>query len=167
MGSLCESPERSLQHRAVHVQFDRLLTMLFLIAACWGFTGFSPTAIGQAIPPEVGLKHSLQGMRFVGPLKAGGTTNLGEDLLIFKDGKFSSRLCLQYGFAPAPYWVRRDAQGLHFEAELQSPEQGSMKFEGIFDGKAMSATALWRKERWYWTIEQKLEFTGHPLGHAK
>ena len=148
---------------------SKLIITLFFVAICCGFAGLSLMAIGQETPskpvlPE--LRHALQGLRFIGPLAVGGNMKLGKDVVTFKDGKFSSQLCLKYGFAPAPYWVRRDARGLHFEAELQSLEQGNMKFQGVFDGEAMSATALWTKERWYWTIEQKLRFTGRPLRHA-
>ena len=78
-------------------------------------------------------------MRLVGSLAVEGETNPGEDVLTFKGGKFSSRTCLEYGFAPAPYWVRRDARGLHFRAELHSREHGIMDFDGIFDGTELLA----------------------------
>lgn len=148
---------------------SKLNITLLCVAICCGFAGPSPVAIGQETPSKPALpelRHGLQGLRFIGPLAVGGNKKLGKEVLTFKGGKFSSQLCLQFGFSPAPYWVRRDAQGLHFEAELQSPEQGTMKFEGVFDGEAMSATALWTKTRWYWTIEQKFQFTGRLLQHS-
>lgn len=149
---------------------SKLNIPLLCVALCWGFAGPSPVAIGQETSskrelPE--LRHGLQGLRFIGSLAVGSNKKLGKEVLTFKDGKFSSQLCLKLGFAPAPYWVRRDAQGLHFEAELRSPERGTMKFVGVFDGEAMSATALWTKKRWYWTIEQTLHFTGGPLRHGE
>jgi hypothetical protein len=42
-----------------------------------------------------------------------------------------------------------------------------MRFEGLFDGKELLATAVWKKERWYWTIEQKFRFKGKPLPSAQ
>jgi hypothetical protein len=149
---------------------SKLNITLLCVAIYCGFAGPSPVAIGQETsskPALPELTHGLQGLRFIGPLAAGSNKKLGKEVLTFKDGKFSSQLCLKLGFAPAPYWVRRDAQGLHFEAELRSPERGTMKFVGVFDGEAMSATALWTKKRWYWTIEQTLHFTGRPLRHGE
>lgn len=139
------------------------------VAACSAIVGVGPMAIGQEAAPRptpLELRHSLEGMRFVGPLAIEGETDPSEDLLTFEDGRFSSRTCLQYGFAPAPYWVRRDAEGLRFRADLESPEHGTIRFEGVFDGTAMVATARWTKKRWYWTVEQTFRFTGRPSGRA-
>jgi hypothetical protein len=105
-------------------------------------------------------------MRFKGPLAVKGETDPPMDVLSFKDGRFSSKACHQYGFTSAPYWVRRDADGLHFLAELKSPENGTMRFEGTYDGGTLEATASWTKERWYWTIEQTFRFSGRPVPRA-
>jgi len=116
----------------------------------------------SATPSPPHLRHDLQDMRFVGTLVEGTAGDPAEDVLTFDDGTFSTRRCGQYGFAPAPYWVRVDDQGLHFRATLDSPGHGTMHFEGLFDGREMHATAVWRRERWYWTLEQTFRFTGRP-----
>jgi len=106
-------------------------------------------------------------MQFVGPLRIGGDVVPPDDVLSFKDGKFSSKTCRGFGFAPAPYWVRRDADGLHFRAELKSPGHGKIQFKGTFNGERLIAAAVWKKERWYWTLKQQIAFTGTPSRQAE
>ena len=102
---------------------------------------------------------TLDDKKFVGPFGAEDEQNPRQDSFNFKAGKFSTESCLEWGFAPAPYWVRRDSQGIHFLAELKSPEHGTMRYEGIFDGKNLTVVGYWKKERWYWTIERT--YRGH------
>ena len=142
---------------------DRCYPIIIWIAVCVVLVGAGRAAIAQNTASKsspLDLIHALEGMRFVGPLSVEGETSPDEDVLSFNGGKLASEVCIRYGFAPALYWVRRDAGGLHFIAELESPDNGKIRFEGVTDGKQMSATALWTKERWYWTIEQKLHFKG-------
>ena len=95
------------------------------------------------------MKHGLEGARFVGSIGVKDQKDADDEVLTFKDGAFSSAVCLKYGYPPAPYWVRRDADGLHFLATLVNPDNGTIRFEGIFDGKEMRAIAVWTKGRWY------------------
>jgi hypothetical protein len=146
---------------------SRLTTAAALAILCCSFVGASTTAKGQEAGPRQGaveLKHGLQGARFAGSLRVQHQTEADAEVLTFKDGEFSSSVCLKYGYPPAPYWVRRDTEGLHFLATLRNPENGTIRFEGVFDGETMRATALWTKERWYWTVKQTLVFTGRPVG---
>ncbi len=101
-------------------------------------------------------------MQFIGPMGVEDETNPEEDVFTFKDGKFVSKSCAKWGFSPAPYWVRWDADGIHFLAELESEEHGKMRYEGVFDGNEMRVVAYWKKERWYWTIERTYRFRGRP-----
>lgn len=139
------------------------------LAAAIGCSGLavSPDVAAQGATPHAPaptLSHDLQGMRFRGPLGTDDETEPPDDILTFSGGKLSSKICLRYGFAPAPYWVRRDTDGLHFRAELHSPTSGTIRFDGVFDGGQLHARALWTKKRWYWTVEQRLLFTGRPVG---
>lgn len=146
-----------------------LVTVLVVAASSGGPFDLAQAAQGQESArhaPLPALKHSLEDRRFVGPLVVADDTQGNKDILTFKNGRFSSRICRQYGFSPAPYWVRRDSEGLHFRARMSSARSGTMRFEGVFDGKEMHATAHWIKERWYWTVEQTFRFTGHPVGRV-
>jgi hypothetical protein len=149
---------------------NRFIVAALFAAICCGLVVLGPKANGQEVPlgealPE--LTNGLQDTQFIGPFGVEDEANPSDDVWTFKDGKLSSQTCLEYGFAAAPYWVRRDADGLHFRAELRSPANGTIQIEGVFDGRELRAHALWTKERWYWTIEQTLVFTGRPLGHAE
>jgi len=106
------------------------------------------------------LHSDLENKRFVGPLGIEGEAHPPNDMLTFSDGRFTSEICRQYGFRPASYWVRQDDAGVRFRTELHSPDNGTIRFDGVYDGEELHATAVWTKERWYWTVEQKFVFTG-------
>jgi hypothetical protein len=128
------------------------------------------TANAQEKVPLTGggqIAAELENRPFVGTLKAQGDDNPYNDAFTFKDGKFIGEGCLKLGFSPAPYWMRRDADGIHFLAELSSSEHGTMRFEGVFDGAELKGMAKWKKERWYWTLERVYSFNGKPLGTAQ
>lgn len=112
--------------------------------------------------PLVALTDGFEDTRFVGSLRVENQIGSDEEVLTFRDGEFASRICRKYGYPPASYWVRRDAEGLHFFANLENPDNGTIRFEGVFDGATMRATARWTKERWYWTVEETLRFSGRP-----
>lgn len=112
------------------------------------------------------FRHGLENMRFVGEWTYEWETEPVEGLLIFEDGEFVSRGCLEWGYEPAPYYVRRDDEGLHFHARLPNPDHGTMWFRGVFDGEQLQVDVHWRKERWYWTLEQEYRFTGRPMDRA-
>lgn len=112
------------------------------------------------------LRHALQETRFTGSLRIEGRAVAEAEVLKFEDGLFSSRVCLTYGYAPVPYWVRRGPKGLHFLARLDHPEMGAIRFTGVFDGTRMHATARWRKDRWYWNVEQTLVFESAAFERA-
>jgi hypothetical protein len=137
--------------------------LLCLVAA-------SPTATAQSAlstPQTFALENSLEGVRFVGPFGAEAESNPKQDTFTFKDGKFATGSCLEWGFTPAPYWLRRGADGLHFLAELESPEHGTMRYEGVFDGQKLTVTGYWKKERWYWTVERTYRGWGRPAAPSE
>ncbi len=130
-------------------------------------------AVQAAAPPPAhaqeaaALPAPLDGLRFVGPFGAEGERDPKQDTFTFKDGKFATASCLEWGFTPAPFWTRRDAKGLHFLAELKSPDHGTMRYQGTFDGKRLTVTGFWKKERWYWTVERTYHGSGRLPAAAK
>ncbi len=109
----------------------------------------------------------LDNRRFIGPMGVQGDPNPPDDEFMFEDGKFVSKSCLDWGFSPARYWVRNEKDGLHFLAELSSPDHGEMRYEGVFDGQLIKGRVMWKKERWYWTIQREYRFTGRLAAPAK
>ena len=88
-----------------------------------------------------------------------GNAPLG-DTLVFKDGEFSSAICERCNFSSALYWIRQDGEQLHFLAELSSPTDGKMVWQGtVRDGK-LEGTMRWTRKRWYWTIDVEHNIRG-------
>ena len=113
------------------------------------------------------IVNALEGVQFVGPFGAEDERNPEQDTFTFKDGKFATGSCLEWGFLPAPYWVRQGSKGLQFLAELKSPDHGTMRYEGVLDGKELMVIGYWKKERWYWTIERTYRGRGSPSKAAQ
>lgn len=131
--------------------------------------GANPIASTKDAPQNsqmLTIEYTLEGIRFVGPFGAEDENNPKQDTFTFKDGKFATGSCLEWGFTPAPYWVRQGPKGLQFLAELKSPEHGTMRYEGVFDGKKLTVVGYWKKERWYWTIERTYRGHGRPSNAA-
>jgi hypothetical protein len=129
-----------------------------------GFAIFSdvPAQNIDAGPQMQAIDNDLEGIRFVGPFGAEDEADPKQDGFTFKDGKFATDSCLEWGFTPAPYWVRQAPDGLHFLAELESPDHGTMRYEGVYNGRELTVVGYWKKERWYWTIERTYRGTGWP-----
>ena len=151
----------------LRAQIQLAVLYLGLVFHTIAFTSHASAQDIASRPGDDLVDRSLDGMRFVGPFGTEAETGPEEDVFIFEDGTFVSASCRKFGFEPAPYWMRQDVSGLHFLAELKSGEHGTMRYEGVFDGKVMKAVAFWRKERLYWTIERTYLFTGEPSIAAK
>lgn len=143
--------------KPVQSKIPHVCPTLFVISLMSLHLALAPGTAAQSTPyltPVSPPTLQLDGLKFVGPFGAEGETNPKQDAFTFKDGRFSTASCLEWGFTPAPFWTRRDAQGLHFLAELTSPDHGTMRYEGVFDGKKLTVVGYWKKERWYWTVER-------------
>lgn len=104
----------------------------------------------------------LDGLRFkVGIVKEGAEDEnpLG-DTLTFDGGNFSSAICKQFNFAAAPYWIRREGDTVRFLAELESPTDGRMVWNGTISGDDLEGTMRWTRTRWYWTIDAEHRIRG-------
>ena len=140
----------------IRATFGLLAAVVGLGLAFW-LSIFGSSVFAQNILPksaEAIANIEFGNVQFVGPFGAEDERNPKQDTFTFKDGKFVTGSCLEWGFSPAPYWLRQDATGLRFLAELESPEHGTMRYEGVFDGEKLSVVAYWKKERWYWTTER-------------
>lgn len=141
--------------------------IFFVIAVLIQATVTGSGAFAQGLSPKPAASApELEGLKFVGPFGAEGERNPKQDTFTFKDGKFSTASCLEWGFTPAPFWTRRDGKVLHFLAELESRDHGTMRYEGVFDGKTLTVVGYWKKERWYWTVERTYRGEGRLPAQA-
>jgi hypothetical protein len=139
------------------------LAAFLLPAIAWSQSSTSPNE-ASTVPPTVSA-HPLDGRQFNVHIvrddadKDGKNRGLG-DQLMFSDGNFSSAICKKYNFADAPYWVRIAGDQVHFLAELASPTDGTMRWEGTIRGDTLEGTMRWTKTRWYWKIDTTHKISG-------
>jgi hypothetical protein len=84
----------------------------------------------------------------------------GKDVVEFANGLMSTRLCVRFGFQPAPYLVRVEGRKVHFYSEMNSKEQGKIVFSGYVEDGKLHADAKWAQARWYWTVNVGIKFDG-------
>ncbi|MCB2080092.1 MAG: hypothetical protein KDE55_20650 [Novosphingobium sp.] len=147
---------------------NRLMFAIGLAVLALSVPGTS-FAGGTADPAGAELR-ALDGLQFrAGIVRAdkGDNAQPLEDTLIFNDGKFISKICERFNFQPAPYWVRSDGDHVHFRAELSSPTDGTMIWEGELNQDRLQGTMHWIKKRWYWTIDVAHTITGVANGTGK
>jgi hypothetical protein len=121
--------------------------------------------VGRAAGPQPELSGPLDGRSYAGRLVALGSDRVVEDALHFAAGHFWSAGCVKCSFHPGGYWVRQDAGGTAFRGRLESVDRGVFTYEGRVDGAGgLVADVRWRRERWYWTIEQEFRFEGAEAG---
>lgn len=100
-------------------------------------------------PPDAAA--ALEGKAFVGHTGPLGSTAIdGEDEIIFKNGRFQSTACTNWGFDSPPYRATVKPDGIHFDALTRSPRHGQIQWRGVLSGNTLEATYLWTKQRWYW-----------------
>ena len=86
--------------------------------------------------------QSLDGRSFEGVFIPRGKTSGDADTLVFKNGRFRSTACEQYGYADAPYKAVAVADGTRFEAETQSAQYGTLLWAGYVRGGKLDATVM-------------------------
>jgi len=92
----------------------------------------------------------LDGKTFVVKQGEKGEEAKGSDTLIFKDGKFRSVGCDEYGFGEAPYKATVEGDTIKFVADTTSESKGKMHWEGTVKGDMIEVNYVWiDKSHWY------------------
>ncbi len=102
----------------------------------------------------------LDGLDFVGTLRATDGSMSLEDQLHFRDGYFWSGGCVRCSFMPGVYWTRNVGNSIAFQGEFESAERGHFTYRGEIKDGQVRVDVHWRRERWYWTVEQDYVFEG-------
>lgn len=127
----------------------KVLAVFLLVAGVEGL------AIGSHHESTGGV---LDGKTFVVHQGEKGKEAKGEDTLIFKDGKFRSVECDQYGFSEAPYMATVEGDTIKFVADTTSEKKGKIHWEGTVQGDKIDATYVWTdKSHWYKPNPKPLE----------
>jgi hypothetical protein len=126
-----------------------LLMGVFLLLA-WG--------VSPAIGGEGSASGVLDGKTFLVEQGEKGKAAKGTDTLIFKNGKFRSAGCDQYGFGDGAYTATAEGDTVRFVAETTSESKGKMQWEGTVRGDKIDVSYVWiDKPHWYKSNPKPLE----------
>lgn len=141
------------------------MTAIVAVVTAWVAAWFALPAFATEpmLEPMIIQSAPLEGQTFrasiVRSSEADQAKSLG-DTLTFSNGLFGSALCRRYNFPDVPYWIRRDRDQVHFLAEMTSPTDGKMVWQGTIKGGNLEGTMRWTKRRWYWTIDVEHRIRG-------
>ena len=99
-----------------------------------------------ALVPALAAAESLDGRSFQGVFLERGKTSGDADTLVFKDGRFRSSACDQYGYGDAPYKTTAAGDAVRFEAETASPKYGKLLWSGTVRGGKLDATVMMERK---------------------
>jgi hypothetical protein len=99
-----------------------------------------------AIVPVLCVAETLDGRSFTGVFLERGKTSGDADTLTFRNGRFHSSACDQYGYGDAPYKTVAAGDTLRFEAETMSPKYGKLSWSGEVHGKKLDATVMMERK---------------------
>ena len=95
-----------------------------------------------ALVPTLAMADGLEGRSFQGVFLERGKTSGDADTLTFKNGRFHSSACDQYGYSDAPYKTAAAGDGMRFEAETQSAKYGKLQWNGVIRGNKLDAVVM-------------------------
>ena len=82
----------------------------------------------------------LDGRNFEGVVLKRGETSGDADTLIFKDGRFRSTACDQYGYGDGAYTASVSGDGVLFEAQTESSNFGKLLWKGVVRSEKLDGT---------------------------
>lgn len=117
------------------------------------------TLLIAALVPTLSIAEGLDGRSFSGVFLERGKTSGDADTLIFKDGRFRSTACDQYGYGDATYKTTTVGDSVRFEAETMSPKYGKLLWNGSIRGGKLDAVVMMdnkgkMKEHWVVAAEK-------------
>jgi len=110
---------------------------------------------GSALPPNL-----LDGKTFLAQSGEKGKKASNKDTIVFRDGRFLSEGCIQWGFGDAAYVAGIEGDGIRFQSRTVSPTHGAMTWNGLVKGDTIEATSKWTRERWYWKTKREYWYRG-------
>ncbi len=96
--------------------------------------------------PTLAVAEGLDGRSFQGVFLERGKTSGDADTLVFKDGRFRSSACDQYGYSDAAYKTVAVGDTVRFEAETASPRYGKLYWTGSVRGGKLDATVMMERK---------------------
>lgn len=109
------------------------------VGIIFSFVLFLVLSIPGALPSR-SADDALDGKTFVGDMGEKAKDRGDKDELVFKDGKFHSVACEQYGLGDATYTTTVNGDTTTFAAVTKSAEEGEMKWSGTVTGGKLNGT---------------------------
>ena len=99
-----------------------------------------------ALVPTLAMAEGLDGRSFQGVFIERGKTSGDADTLTFKNGRFHSSACDQYGYGDAAYKTDATGDAVRFEVETQSAKYGKLLWNGVIRGNKLDATVMMERK---------------------
>ena len=153
------------------MQRSKLVIVLGVVVAFFaaGLVSLSgptdPVRAGGSGIEQLQGEGPLDGMTFVGELGPYGEPKDIVDKFVFANGAFVSKECeLRCKFPARPYFVRKKGSATEFVSETKCPyKDATIIWRGTIEGATITGVSTWTVKRWYWTIENRFEFSGKLL----
>jgi hypothetical protein len=105
----------------------------------------APAEAAPAEPAPAEAAPTLDGKSFAVETKdAAGKVD--PDTLVFKDGKFESTACQEWGFSTSSYATAMVDGKLTFTVTTESAKEGKISWKGTVDGDKVSGEYEWVKD---------------------
>ena len=88
----------------------------------------------------------LDGRTFEGIVVECGKRSGDAETITFKNGRFHSSACQQYGYGEGAYKTSPAQDGLAFEAMTESPQYGQLLWKGVVRGQRLDGTLTMLKD---------------------
>ena len=72
------------------------------------------------------------------------------DVITFKDGKFHSSQCDQYGYGKGDYKASSQGDSVSFEVQTQSEQYGRNDWKGVVKGNQIEGTMIFHRKATWW-----------------
>jgi hypothetical protein len=88
----------------------------------------------------------LDGRTFEGVVLECGKSSGDAETITFRNGRFHSSACKQYGYVDAPYKASGPQEALAFEVECESPQYGKLLWSGVVRGQRLDGTLVMMRD---------------------
>ena len=118
----------TIQHSRSLAAFVTSVALFALALGPTSATAQTATLDGKVFVAEAGIK--------------GKAADEKDDIISFKDGKFHSSSCDQWGYGKGDYKAAPAGDGISFETETFSEKYGRLAWKGIVRGDAIEGTFI-------------------------
>ena len=102
----------------------------------------------------------LENRSFEGQTGIKGEKSDHIDVLKFKNGKFKSKRCKEWGFTAGKFNTTIEKDKILFDVYTKSSENGTLHWTGVVEDNKLKAKYVWTKKILFWEIKNEYWFEG-------